>query len=89
MKIRYEGKTGYVMGKYLKDGRKNASDDGVVKVMRSNVKVRSSKTTADKKNVIGVVKKGSSVTILSQEGSWCKIKYKGKEAYIHGGYFTN
>ena len=89
VKVRYEGKTGYVKGSYLKNGKQTASDDGVVKVMAGDVNVRSSKSTASSRNIIGMVRKGSSVTILSQDGSWCKINYKGKTAYIRNGYFTN
>lgn len=54
--------------------------DGVV--MASVLNVRSGPWG----DVIGQIKSGAKVEILSRQGSWYKVSYGGREAYIHAGY---
>ncbi len=83
MKVKYGKKTGYVMSKYLRNGNENASSTGEVKTMTANVNIRSSKSTASKKNIITTAKKGKVITIISAEGGgWYKVKYGNKEGYM-------
>ena len=89
VKVSYDGKIGYVVAKYLKNGSDDANSTGVVKVMAENLKVRST-TTKNADNVIGYVKKGQKVTVLAKYTSgWCKIKFGSGVGYIMGGHFTD
>ncbi len=36
--------------------------------------------------IIGTFNSGSKVEIISKQGSWYKVLYNGREAYIHSGY---
>lgn len=38
--------------------------------------------------IIGQLKEGSKIDIISKEGSWYKILYNGKEAFVHSGYIA-
>ncbi len=38
--------------------------------------------------VIGQMKAGAKVEIISRQGSWYKVLYNGREAYIHAGYIA-
>lgn len=38
--------------------------------------------------VIGQMKAGAKVEIISRQGSWYKVIYNGREAYIHAGYIA-
>lgn len=37
-------------------------------------------------NVIGELKKGEQVTVLSMDGSWIEVEYKGKSAFVYEKY---
>ena len=90
VKVKYGSRIGYVMSQYLKNSKKEASSNGVVKIMAENLNVRSSMSKASDSNIIGLVKKGTSVTILSKESNnWYKIKYGSGVGYIRGGHFTD
>jgi len=39
-------------------------------------------------DVIGSMKVGSKIEIISKEGSWYKIRFNGKEAFVHAGYIA-
>lgn len=84
-KITYHGKTGYVYAAYLllpstdlqgKSGTVNASF----------LNLRSDATPKGK--VVGVIKKGTKVTILGEKAGWYKIQYGGKTAYVYGKYVS-
>lgn len=55
-------------------------------VVISAVNVRTGPSTKDSK--IAVAYPGEKVTKTGQTGSWCKVKYKGKNAYIHCDYLS-
>lgn len=38
--------------------------------------------------IIGKMKAGSKIEIVSKEGSWYKIRFNGAEAYVHCGYIA-
>ncbi|MTT30432.1 SH3 domain-containing protein [Terrilactibacillus sp. BCM23-1] len=49
-----------------------------------NLNVRPTPSTS--KKAIGLLKKGSKLTVTGTSGSWLKIKYKNKTAYVSGKY---
>ncbi len=57
-------------------------DSGVV--MCDQLNVRSSPWG----EIIGKLDKGKKIDILAREGEWLKIKYNGRDAYIHSGYVS-
>ena len=85
-KVKYSGKTGFIYSKYL--GNKKSATE--TKVMAEDLNMRSSMSKANKSNIIKVIPKGATVTILSKEsGGWYKASYGGKTGYIMGGHFTD
>lgn len=60
----------------------SAENSGVV--MGSYLNVR----TAPWGNIIGRLKHGQKINIIAREGDWYKIKYNGRDAYIHSGYIA-
>ncbi len=95
-KVTYDGKTGYVKGKYLavvktSDGSSvKSASAGEVKTLYENLNMRSSMSKASDSNIIDMIRKGDQVTIISQESNgWFKVKYDGQTGYIMGGHFTD
>ncbi len=90
-KITYNGKTGYVKGGYFgTPEKKSASGSSSTKVMAENLNMRSAMDKSTPDNIITVIGKGKTVTILNQESNgWYKVKYKGNTGYIKGGHFTD
>ncbi|WP_181742419.1 SH3 domain-containing protein, partial [Terrilactibacillus laevilacticus] len=50
----------------------------------ANLNVRSTPSTS--KKAIGLLNKGSKLTVTGSSGSWLKIRYKNKSAYVFGKY---
>ncbi|WP_434282471.1 SH3 domain-containing protein [Clostridium botulinum] len=100
-KIKYGSGVGYVSSKYLYDenntinsGNGGSSSNesvqpGFVKLSNSSsvLNVRSSANLSS--NIIGSLKHGSSVSILGKTGSWYKIKYDSKTAYVSSSYISS
>ncbi|MBR0396672.1 MAG: SH3 domain-containing protein [Eubacterium sp.] len=85
-KVMYNGRTGYVNSKYLRSG---ATVLGY-KTMAEDLNIRSSRSTANRSNIIGVVHKGQTVSVLSIEANlWYYVRANGKTGYIRGGHFTD
>lgn len=59
-----------------------ADNSGVVMGSYLNVRVEPWGT------IIGRLKQGEKINILATEGDWYKIKYNGRDAYIHSGYIA-
>ncbi|PEX80624.1 SH3 domain-containing protein, partial [Bacillus cereus] len=57
-----------------------AESDNLAKVNATNLNIREQPTTQGK--VIGTVKQGSTVQVLSKEKEWAKISHNGKEGYV-------
>ena len=84
--VMYSGKTGYVNSKYLRSG---ATVLGY-KTMAEDLNIRSSRSTANRSNIIGVARKGQTVSVLSIEANmWYYVRVNGKTGYIRGGHFTD
>ncbi len=89
-KVTYSGKTGYIKGGYFGTPSKSTSSSTTTKVMAENLNMRSSMDKSTPDNIIRVIGKGKTVTILNAESNgWYKISYAGKTGYIMGGHFTD
>jgi SpoIID/LytB domain protein len=88
-RIKRSGGAGFVMKKYVKitsAAKKTAKAKAPypfkvkVTIKSGKLNVRSGAGTKYKK--LGAVKKGATLTVKGAKGSWYKIKYKNKTAYI-------
>ena len=61
-----------------------ASTENSGVVMGSYLNVRS----APWGDIIGRLKRGQKINIIAKEGDWYKIRYNGRDAYIHSGYIA-
>jgi len=100
-KIKYGSGIGYVSSKYLYAGNNTinsgnggsssneSTQPGFVKLSNSSsiLNVRSSANLSS--SIIGSLKNGSSVSILGKTGSWYKIKYGSKVAYVSSNYISS
>ncbi|MGG0728139.1 SH3 domain-containing protein [Bacillus paramycoides] len=57
-----------------------AESDNLATVNATNLNIREQPTTQGK--VVGTVKQGTTVQVLSQEKEWAKISHDGKEGYV-------
>jgi len=82
------GKTGYVSVEYVRpDGTTTAAPQqsqriGTVTAASLNVRSGASTNSA----VVGSLKKGAAVTIISTANGWHQINYGGRTAYVSAGY---
>ncbi len=94
-KIQYNEKTvGYVYAKYGKVSSGSATPDpvkpdsdnktGTIVNCKTMVNVRAEPSSKSK--LLGTAKKGSTYKVLGTSGSWTKIEYNGKEAYVFSKY---
>ena len=70
------------------DGNQNQGETVVAKLIgratTNSINVRSQPNTTS--SVLGVLNRGDEVTVLSTNGFWAHILYKGNEAYVHKTY---
>ncbi|SOC34878.1 N-acetylmuramoyl-L-alanine amidase [Ureibacillus acetophenoni] len=52
----------------------------------NSVRVRAQPNTSDSSEIVGTLNRGDEVSVLSINGNWAKILYKGKEAHVHKRY---
>ena len=96
-KIKYDGRLGYVSSQYLSSSTSggssndNSSNNNTSKstkeVTASSLNVRSGAGT--NYGVIGSLKKGAKVEVISESNGWSKIKFNGKDGYVSSSYLKN
>ncbi|MDR3364458.1 MAG: SH3 domain-containing protein [Clostridiales Family XIII bacterium] len=96
-KLTYSGKAAYASKAYVKLDSASGSTPaapstptvktGYVNTPGMSLNVRSGAGTAYA--VIGSLKHGSTVTIESESGSWYKLTYSGKTAYVSKAYISD
>ncbi len=88
-KVKYNGKTGYSYGKYLKDASSSGSSAASKKVTTSGLNMRD-QANAKTGKVILTIPKGKTVDILKKESNgWYQVKYNGKTGYCNGRYLAD
>lgn len=86
-KVKYEGRLGYVSSEYLQDIKPEATTQGLKEVTTSSLNVRSGANTSY--SVVGKLKNGEKIKVISENNEWAKIEYKGKIAYTSSRYLKN
>ena len=88
VKIKYNGKTGYAHGDYVGtySGSNQTSTTKKV-VTATSLNFRSGAGT--KYSIIGSIKKGTEVSVISESNGWSKINYGGKTGYVSSNYLAN
>ena len=87
VKIRYNGKEGYVYKTYVKITEPEESIDGKTGTIvncSTQVNVREKATKSSK--LLGTAKKGETFTVRGRSGNWIEIEYNGKTGYVYKTY---
>lgn len=89
--VKYNDKTGYVSRMYvcLDSSLDGYNLDFVGKIVNCNIDVNVRKEPSTDSEIIGVVKKGATLTIIPQDSytkDWFQVEYEGQIGYIHADY---
>ena len=94
-KVSYDGKTGYAISNYIKEGDSNSESTEstpstpvpIEGQPTENLNLRDQPGTSGK--ILTTIPKGKIVTILSEKNAngWYKVSYNGKTGYVSGSYF--
>ena len=68
------------------DNGEPAGEGNTAKAAADGINLRSA-PTIEEDNVIGGVNLGEEVTVLSVEGEWWKVEFKGKTGYVKSEFF--
>lgn len=97
-KIDYNGQEAYIKSEYL-EGVSTASPDGAETegggtgnqaatggtiTVKENVNIR--ETASETGNKLGVAYRGEQFELIEKANGWCKIKYKGQEAFVKADF---
>lgn len=91
-KVTYSGKTGYIKQDYVSTtgsaSNNTSASTGTAAVVKcsSTVNFRSSASTSS--TILGELKNGTAVTVLSTSNGWSKVSYAGKTGYISADYLV-
>ena len=85
VQAKYNGTTGYVHGDYVDTYTESNTITKVVTA--TNLNVRSGAGT--NYSVIGSLKNGTIVPVISESNGWSKINYNGKTGYVSSNYLGN
>lgn len=91
-KVNCSGKTGYIKQDYVSTtgsvSNNTSASTGTAAVVKcsSTVNFRSAASTSS--TILGELKNGTSVTVLSTSNGWSKVSYAGKTGYISADYLV-
>ena len=91
-KVTYSGKTGYIKQDYVSTtgsaSNNTSASTGTAAVVKcsSTVNFRSAASTSS--TVLGELKNGTAITVLSTSNGWSKVSYAGKTGYISADYLV-
>ena len=91
-KVTCSGKTGYIKQDYVSTtgsaSNNTSASTGTAAVVKcsSTVNFRSAASTSS--TVLGELKNGTAVTVLSTSNGWSKVSYAGKAGYISADYLV-
>lgn len=91
-KVTYSGKTGYIKQDYVSTtgsaSNNTSASTGTAAVVKcsSTVNFRSAASTSS--TILGELKNGTAVTMLSTSNGWSKVSYAGKTGYISADYLV-
>ena len=91
-KVTYSGKTGYIKQDYVSTtgsaSNNTSASTGTAAVVKcsSTVNFRSAASTSS--TILGELKNGTAVTVLSTSNGWSKVSYAGTTGYISADYLV-
>lgn len=91
-KVTYSGKTGYIKQDYVSTtgsaSNNTSASTGTAAVVKcsSTVNFRSAASTSS--TILGELKNGTAVTVLSTSNGWSKVSYADKAGYISADYLV-
>lgn len=91
-KVTHSGKTGYIKQDYVSTtgsaSNNTSASTGTAAVVKcsSTVNFRSAASTSS--TILGELKNGTAVTVLSTSNGWSKVSYAGKAGYISADYLV-
>ena len=91
-KVACSGKTGYIKQDYVSTSglasNNTSASTGTAAVVKcsSTVKFRSAASTSS--TILGELKNGTAITVLSTSNGWSKVSYAGKTGYISADYLV-
>ena len=91
-KVTCSGKTGYIKQDYVSTtgsaSNNTSASTGTAAVVKcsSTVNFRSSASTSS--TILGELKNGTAITVLSTSNGWSKVSYAGKTGYISADYLV-
>ena len=91
-KVSYAGKTGYIKSDYVSTtgsaSNNTSASTGTAAVVKcsSTVNFRSAASTSS--TVLGELKNGTAITVLSTSNGWSKVSYAGTTGYISADYLV-
>ena len=91
-KVTYSGKTGYIKQDYVSTtgsaSNNTSASTGTAAVIKcsSTVNFRSAASTSS--TILGELKNGTAITVLSTSNGWSKVSYAGKTGYISADYLV-
>ena len=91
-KVTYSGKTGYIKQDYVSTtgsaSNNTSASTGTAAVVKcsSTVNFRSAASTSS--TILGELKNGTAITVLSTSNGWSKVSYAGKTGYISADYLV-
>lgn len=91
-KIKYNGSEAFVSGKYidtkpsLNAGSASEEKDSFTGTV--NVDTRLNVRSGPWGDIIGKLRDGDQVQVISKKGNWYKIKHNGREAYVYSQYIS-
>ena len=89
--VTYEGKPGYVYQKWLNFEGSSADGDvenGKETDMKSTVYLNVREQANTDSQILGVLSPGDKIQVTGKNGSWYKVKYEGKKAFVYADYLT-
>lgn len=91
-KVTHSGKTGYIKQDYVSTtgsaSNNTSASTGTAAVVKcsSTVNFRSAASTSS--TILGELKNGTAITVLSTSNGWSKVSYAGKTGYISADYLV-
>ena len=91
-KVTYSGKTGYIKQDYVSTtgsaSNNTSASTGTAAVVKcsSTVNFRSAASTSS--TILGELKNGTAVTVISTSNGWSKVSYAGTTGYISADYLV-
>ncbi|MGX4599167.1 SH3 domain-containing protein [Faecalimicrobium sp. JNUCC 81] len=87
-KVKHDGRLGYISSQYLENVGSSSSNVSSTKVVDTEtLNVRSGPSTSN--GIVGKLRRGEKVGVISESNGWSKIKFNSTEAYTSTMYLKS